>query len=118
MAAFAGPMVRIRSSPPLSLSQRGPADAVGQSRGCGAGLGSVRDVRTGRAGYDRALFGSFLWMGIDAVPLRRRSTRSRRRATAGAADCDVAPDVRLSLRAVGAARPSLMADRVRSDVSR
>src|SRR6516164_6170303 len=33
----AGPMVRIQFPPPVSLSQPGPADAVGQSRGCGAG---------------------------------------------------------------------------------
>ena len=33
-----GLRVRIRLAPPVSPSQRGPADAVGQSRGSGAGL--------------------------------------------------------------------------------
>jgi hypothetical protein len=46
-------MVRIRFPPPLSPSLRGPADAGGQSRGCGGGLGLVWDVREGRAGYDQ-----------------------------------------------------------------
>ena len=36
--------------PPLSPSLQGPADAGGQSRGCGTGLDLVRDVRKGRAG--------------------------------------------------------------------
>jgi hypothetical protein len=40
---LAGLRVRIPSPPP-----KNPADAVGQSYGCGAGWGLVRDVRTGQ----------------------------------------------------------------------
>ena len=78
-----GPAVRISLPPPLSPSLRGPADAGGQSRGCGARLGLVRDVRKGRAGYDQTSFGPVSLTGIDAVPLQQSSTRSQRRGGRG-----------------------------------
>jgi hypothetical protein len=46
--AGAGPMVRIRFPPPTSLSQGRPADAIGQSRGSGAGPVLLPDVRKGQ----------------------------------------------------------------------
>jgi len=88
----AGPMVRIRFPPPASPSQRGPADAVGQSRGSGAGLGLVRDVRMGRPDYDQTLFGLVSLSPIDAVPVRQSSGRSQRRAgRGGAVACGISP---------------------------
>jgi hypothetical protein len=68
--------VRSRLPPPaVSPSLRGPADAGGQSRGCGAGLGLVRDVRKGRAGYDQTSFGPVSLTGSEAFPLRARLIR-------------------------------------------
>jgi len=81
--ARGGPMVRIRFPPPVSLSQPGPADAVGQSRGCGAGPVLLRDVRKGRGGCDQTLFGPVSLSPIDAVPVRESSDRSQRRAGRG-----------------------------------
>ena len=78
-----GPMVRIHLPPPVSLSQPGPADAVGQSRGCGAGPVLLRDVRKGRGGCDQTLFGPVSLSPIDAVPVRESSDRSQRRAGRG-----------------------------------
>jgi len=69
--------------PPVSLSQPGPADAVGQSRGCGAGPVLLRDVRKGRGGCDQTLFGPVSLSPIDAVPVRESSDRSQRRAGRG-----------------------------------
>jgi hypothetical protein len=111
---------RNHSPPPASPSQRGPADAVSQSRGSGAGLGPVRDVRMRRAGYDQTLFDPVSLTGIDAVPLRESSNRSQRGAGRGGPAVPAAylPVVRLNLRAVCAARSSPTADRVWSDASR
>ena len=78
-----GPRVRIPFAPPVSLSQPGPADAVGQSRGCGAGPVLFRDVRKGRGGCDPTLFGPVSLSPIDAVPVRESSDRSQRRAGRG-----------------------------------
>ena|SRR5215813_12433583 len=64
------PKVRIRLPPSASLSQRGPADIAGQSRGFRAGPGLVWDVRKRRAGYDQTLFGPVSLTGFDAVPFR------------------------------------------------
>jgi hypothetical protein len=114
-----GPEVHISSPPPLSLSQCGPADAVRQSRHCGAGLGLVGDVRKGRAGYGRTRFGPVSLTGIDAVPLRQSADRWQRwPAAVRARSAAYLLVVRLSLRAVCAARSSPMADRVRSNASR
>ena len=81
-------MVRIRLPPPVSLSQRDPTDAVGESRGSGGGLGLVWDVRKGRAGYDQTLFGSVSLTGIDAVTHRQNPIRSQRSAGRGGAAAD------------------------------
>ena len=54
----------------MSLSQWGPAHAVGQSRGSRAGLGLDWDERTGRGSYDQTSFGPVSLTGIDAVPVR------------------------------------------------
>jgi hypothetical protein len=70
-----GLAVRIHFPPAVSPSLRGPADAGGQSRGCGAGLGLVRDVRKGRAGYDQTSFGPVSLTGSEAFPLRARLIR-------------------------------------------
>jgi hypothetical protein len=54
------PQVRIRLLPPLSLSQRGPADAVGQSRalaGAGAGAGKTKTGRLWTYVRDERPFG-------------------------------------------------------------
>ena len=45
--------VRIHLAPPLSLSQRGLADAVGSKSRRWRRLGLVWDVRKGRAGYEQ-----------------------------------------------------------------
>jgi hypothetical protein len=111
--------IQIPFAPPLSLSQCGPADAVRQSRHCGAGLGLVGDVRKGRAGYGRTRFGPVSLTGIDAVPLRQSADRWQRwPAAVRARSAAYFLVVRLSLRAVCAARSSPMADRVRSNASR
>ena len=88
-----GPAVRIHSPPPVSLSQRGRADAVRQSRGLGAGLSLVRDVRKGQAGDELTQCGTLSLSGIDAVPVRQSSGRSQRRAGGGGAvACGISPD--------------------------
>jgi hypothetical protein len=119
---FAGavPEVRIRFPPAVSPSLRGPADAVGQSRGCGAGRGPVWDVRKGRAGYGRTQFGPVSLTGIDAVPLLHSAQTggNDRRPRWASEPAEYVLVVRFNLRAVCTARSSPTADRVRSDASR
>jgi hypothetical protein len=83
------------SNPSPSAAESVSAGSRGcwrQSRGCGAGLGLVRDVRRGRAGYDQTSFGLVSLTGIDAVPLQQSSTRSQRRGgRGGAAACGIPP---------------------------
>ena len=114
-----GPTVRILFPPPVSLSQRGPTDAVGQSRGCGAGPGLVRDVRRDEAAETRRCLALFLSRLLMQSQFGKAQTgRNDVLAAVGAAVCGIYPDCVLNLRAVCAARSSPKADRVRSAVSR
>src|SRR5206468_6257029 len=76
MAAFAGPMVRIRLPPAVSLSHRYLPWLRARRPGVRRECEPRRDQRMGRAGHEPARLLLFSLTGIDPVPLGK-SQRQR-----------------------------------------